>query len=381
MTTAYTVEWSLHTPDGRVELSGGTFGFDRSWAPQGAGTVTAVAGQPALAGLVAGDTRPLVLHAEVSPWTAATLEQTTLELRAPAPGLPAVHWWPAPTAATFTYLDDTPATGPTAWQLEQQPATASWYVWLQSREDDEGEGITTLQLATVEAVLQSKLNLSGQAWLPIAREFGGYNVADALAQLLRLLQIPATVVNRFTAPVVPYDQLEAWEPGQSAWDWWDRVRIATQQRYVLDPAKNELRVEPWTPLQPYSVPTYWALQHRRLEGLDAGDEFVQYADGLLLTWRWEVDGEERIQRDVVTAGGIPWTAVRRGRQLERTGPPIAGYAQQLVDVMSRWRAVESWEFGLRPDLLLQLPVSQALQSIAYDLGAEPRVELTILEEE
>lgn len=362
-------QWSLHTTAGAVPILGGSWAFDRSWAPQGAGSVVLPLDHPGVFGLIAHDRQPLRLVCDL--W--GTLPGGSLGAGVFSGATLGDAGWPAEPVELY------PATSGGVPLIHKR---VTWHVWPQTLRRDRAARELTLGLATVELLLVETVNM-GDPWMPAPTGPGGsYRLSDVLLELTRYLRIPLVV--QPSAAAVDLALVEPWARGESAWSWLEGLRAAAGMSYRYDPNVNRLR---------YVAPTEAATGALADDWLELAEDVggtgqsggLRYADALLLTWRWtDPDGAEQTLDEVALAPGVPsWRAARRPLRLEWQSRPQAGAAARMVAQLARWRTTATPTTPLDQHTLTDLVSGRGAtaQSVAFDLGDEPRVRFTLITED
>ncbi|WP_404311292.1 hypothetical protein LG314_07910 [Agrococcus terreus] len=350
----------LSTNVGVLPVIEGSFTVDRGWSPMGQGTMTVPLQAWEALGLHPLQRHPMVLHTRLRNYmSTATLGHLW------GPGALGTAAWPTAEAVPFRAGDQT------------RHATTAWRVYLQDVQIDRLAGEAVLQLATFELVLHELVN-NASPWMPTGLTGGGFDAGDVLRQLFDYAHLHAPLVVSAGA-WLPQDEVSAWEPGTSAFAWWDRLRVLGELDYYLDMTSGMFWIA--SASEPtFELPSEGLLTHTEEYGT-ASDEGAAFADALTVVWRWTVtlpDGEveERTRRDTAYAANLlDWRDSRRHVQVERIGPPVAGYAQRAVDRMQRFRTTHRVSMPLTPELLA--PVPGPWQTATFTFGSEPSVVLTI----
>lgn len=278
------------------------------------------------------------------------------------------------TLSTTSWPEVTPA----PYSLEDPAASdVSWHVYIDAVSLDRSNGTANIDVATFETVLSEIVNM-GEPWLPVGFVQVGYAAGDVLVQLLRYAGVSAPV-EVSVGTIIPFDRMAPWQPGESAWEWWDRVRVAGELGYSVDPATGIFSVraaQTATGAVPAAV-----IEHSEEYGASLS-ESATYADSLTVMWKWsEIEGGElveRVKRDVAYAAGLDdWRDARRHMEIERVGPPVKDYAQRAVNNLNRFRVVHEVTVPLTP-VLLASALGQEWQVISYNFSETPSVTLTIL---
>jgi hypothetical protein len=236
--------------------------------------------------------------------------------------------WPPPVAGDH-YL---PYGGGTV--IEARARDVAWHVWPRDVVIDEGQQTATIELATIEALLQDATNLSGVDIEPQQSVAGTYFVGRMLSRLAALVGVQITVPSGadFTTASV-----EPWRQGQSLWDWFTRVRSIAGLGYYLDAETNTLNLRGIVGSWPFGSVTDLPLERSSRVGA-AAVAGLEFADALTLTWRWSENGIEQTSTETVVASSLTsWREATRAIELEREGRPIPGVAQRIVDNLVRLR--------------------------------------------
>lgn len=353
-------EWQLDTTEGPLPLLSGSWTFDRGWSPMGSGSVTVPWAAWEATGLNPLARHRMVLRGEMS---AHASPHTLAEAFADGSTLGSATW-PDPEARPY---GDPDAYG----------ASVGWLVYLRSINADVEAGTATLELATFETVLTETVN-AGDPWLPSGLFGGGFDAGDVLRQMLLYIGVHAPVVVSAGA-FIPPEEMAAWEPGQTAWQWWDRVRLLGELGYYVEPATGIVTIESagaFTGTVPTDLLSY------SVEYGTASGESATYADALTVVWTWTVEGaegpEERTQSDTAYATGLSgWRDSRRHLQVERIGPPVTGYAKRAVNRLVKFRIVHDVTVPLTPLRLASAP-GLFEQNTTFDFGDTTTVALTII---
>lgn len=366
-------EWSLHTTAGAVPLlEGSSWGFDRSWAPQGAGTAVLPLNDPASAAIVENSRQPLRIVADLwhtmPPGTLGTGSMPGTKLGDAA--------WP---------MEDVPRYPGSMLDPVGDPIThlrRAWHCWPLRLTRDHKARQLRIELATIELLLVETLNGS-DPWKPTPTGPGGtYLLSDMLAQLLAYIGVPLTVFA--SAATVPAEKVLLWEPGESAWDWFNAMRIAAERSYRYDPTRNTIRFVGIGESAIGEVSTDWLEYADELGGAGETD-LARYADALLIVWQWTdpVTGEEREQREIALAPGVhTWQQARQMQRLEVRSQPQAGMADRWVRQRVRWRNLATVTTPLDESTLVDLLTGrgQTAQSIRFAIGEELTVTFSLITE-
>lgn len=368
--TALRKEWSLHVAAGALSvLDGSTFGFDRSWSPQGAGMLSLPLDDPLVETLQERDTQPMLLVCDL--WH--TTPGAFLGAVTPAGLTLGASSWPADTGVT-KYADE--------YSDALPHRRIAWHVWPGYLRRDHGERIAQLPVSTAELRLVETRN-GGDAWRPMPTAPGPtYMLRDVVAQLLAYLGVQVAVAGITSYPI-PAADVGEWQPGDDAWSYITRLRIAAGCAYRYDAQTNTLRFLPIATPGTGVLPAEWL---DRVDDLGGGEsDGDQYADAVLLEWSWTAaDGTQRTQRDLALAPGLTdWRQARRLRTIRRDMAPIPGYAQLLVAELSRWLVVNELSLPLEYDSLIDLVTGsgQWAQQVQYRIADEPTVAVQIITED
>lgn len=234
-------------------------------------------------------------------------------------------------------------------------------------------GTVVVELASTELALQEKYN-TGAAWMPSGDVA---DVASLLAQLVTQAGITASVASIAPATQpIPLAEITPWEPGQTAWEWWDRLRLIAEAGVRATPSvANDLTVFGWDGPR---------LNTEQLAGVDMLDwRHVwmpdEYADSVAVTWRWEdAAGEQREQRDYARPN--PAYSSRRHVEETKDGPPIPGYAQRVADARGRYLQRHDVTVPMTYDLIRDPLHLFTWAAIRYQFAEEPTVTATLFED-
>lgn len=377
--------WSLHTTAGAVPLQdASTWGFDRSWAPQGAGEAVLPLDAPAAAAIVENSRRPLIIACDL--WH--TLPGGTLGAGVLAGTKLGDAAWPLEPIATYPGTMVEPGTG-----LPIEHYRRAWQCWPGKLRRDRKERTLTVELLTAEVLLFEAVN-GGAAWLPsrvsspgaVSSEPMPYLLSDVLTQLARYLHIPLIVDHSAASHAeVPEAAMRPWEPGESAWDWFTAMRVAAERSYRYDATLGRISFTGLRQAATGTVSADW-LEHVEELGGAGEQEFSKYAEALRVTWRWTdaLTGEEREQVEVALAPGVTdWRDARATGELEILSPPQAGIAAHIVEQLAKWRNVATATAPLDQHTLVDLVTGRGAtaQAIRFAISDEPTVTFTIITQE
>lgn len=359
--------WQLHTPDGAASvLDGSRFAFDRAWAPQGSGSLRLALDAPAAAQLAEYARTPLLLVCEL---LAERQHVALADLDIGAASLGGGVW---PTTPTTPYA---PPGAPA-----QQSTSASWYVYPRRIRRDRVEHVLEVEVATAELLLVEARN-GGLRWQPTGLRAGNvYRVTDVLLELTRYVGVQL-LIEPSTA-TVPADEVPPWEPGESAWEWFDALRMLAGLSYRFDPHLNRIR---FVPAAAGGLPAVLPDWLRREDIVGGGQaEGLAYADAVEVLWQWtERDGTEREQREVALAPGVTsWRTARAWATYTKRGRPIPQWAAHRVAVQHRMRNLTTVELPLDATTLVDLGTGRgsSAQSIAFAIDEQPTVTMTLVTE-
>lgn len=361
--------WQLHTAAGAVPiLEGSSFGFDRSWAPQGAGRLVLPLDHPGAATLVEYARTPLRLVAELyASDKGATLGSSTFG----ATTLGAGTW---PVVASTPY-----APAGAAAQADYQ--RVAWQVYPRRIRRDHVARTLMLEVATAELLLFEARN-GGKPWMPRPTGPGAtYRVTDVLLELSRYVGVSLRIEHQNVT--LPRGEVEPWLPGESAWAWFDRLRMQAQLSYRLDPTLNRIRFVAATANVLGAVPRDWLDRQDDVGG--GRTDMTAYADAVEVLWQWrDRAGNDLEQRDVALAPGVAsWRDARAWATFTMPRSPIPGWAAARVAQLYRWRNLTTVTLPLDATTLVDLNSGRGLaaQSLEYAIGDEPTVTMTLITED
>lgn len=244
-------------------------------------------------------------------------------------------------------------------------STTTHRFWLRAAERDLAANTRTLHLASAELVLQETTNRS-IGWRPAG--VGPYTVDGILLDLLAFEGLSAAIPVAIVGPGKPlsFDDIELWRKGEQAWAWWDRVRLLGEASYYYDTLDGGLVLTSAGPTMLGTVPAD-VLEHRT-EYLPDG-----YADSLTVNWRWGIGNATS-----VWAGATNTSRRRRHVELDRLGPPVAGYPQRAVDAMSEIRSQHTVVLPLTYERAQLLTNNAGWTEYRWLFGDDPTLTATIL---
>lgn len=329
---AWRQEATLHTGAAALPvLDGSEFGFDRGWAPQGAGTLVVDLAAWRALGISSRERRRMQLTLSLYPYgviAGGTMGQTYF-----GGSTLGASVWPIVEPA---WLQSSPTSG-------YAPALAverTWIVYLSGVKTDEVSSTATISVSTIELALTETRNAGGE-WMPARTRNGQYILADVFAQLTRYLGVPLTI--EWGASMVPADAVTPWRNGESAWEYLNAIRVAARRSFVLVPSTGTIRFLPLVPVDVGSaIPQPWLARGAELGGVGRVDG-EDYADAIIVEWRHtDSKGEEVVTTEVAYATGVTdWRAATQLRHIELRGPRVAGIAQDIVTSLARLRSVAS----------------------------------------
>ncbi|MBO1770453.1 hypothetical protein [Agrococcus sp. TF02-05] len=367
-------EWSLHTPAGRAPLMlGSSWGFDRSWSPQGAGEAILALDDPATAAIAENSREPLRIVCDLwhtsPPGTLGTGAMAGTKLGDAA--------WPLETLVEYpgNMLD------PDGNRITHK--RAAWHCWPGRVRRDRRARTLTVELLTIEGLLTEIENL-GEPWLPAPTVAPArHRLSDVLLELSRYVRLPLGVTAH--SALIPAAAMRPWEPGETAWEWWNQLRVAAEMSYRYDATTNTMLLRGWAEGAVGEVSTDWLDWVEELGGAGEQD-FNRYADAVRIVWTWtdRVSGEERTHAEVALAPGITdWRDATRPRTFEYSGQPQTGLARLYVNRLARWKNLATVMTPLDESTLVDLLTDRGAtaQAIHFAIDEEPTVTFTIITEE